>query len=435
MKAKITSKDSLSLFQNRLENQLDPKHPYFKLAHRLPWKEIEATLSKYYSHTGRPAKPIRLMVSLMLLKHLENLGDETVVAQWVENPYWQYLSGEDFFQWHFPCDPTDLVYFRKRIGEQGAEFLFKVSAGLHELKLKEIVVDTTVQPNNITYPTDTKLYKKIITFLNKLAKKYKVKQRQSYVRVVKKLVMAQKFRRRKNGAKIANAAVRKIRTIAGRLLREMQRKLDFETLQAYQKHFELFSRALKQRRTDKDKVYSIHEPETFCIAKGKDHKKYEYGSKVSLAMTKDSAVIVGAMAFKKSPNDGLTLEPQLEQCRKLWGEAPEAVITDRGYQGKNKIGETQVVRPRKLSQNTTRYQKIKFRNQLRRRVAIEPVIGHLKQSHRMGRNYLLGSMGNSMNVLLAAMAFNTRKWMRKFFVFLENKWTELHFFLFQPKIF
>ena len=143
---------------------LDQRQALYRLAQEIDWEYFEGEFGSLYSEKGRPAKPIRLMVGLTLLKYIENLSDEAVVDRWVQNPYYQYFCGERFFQWKLPCDPSDFVYFRKRIGERGAQAILKASIELHADKIAEdeVVADTTVQEKNITFPTDAKLRVKVI---------------------------------------------------------------------------------------------------------------------------------------------------------------------------------------------------------------------------------------------------------------------------------
>jgi IS5 family transposase len=197
MKGTAPDPSQLHLLRQRLEDLINPKHPLCKLAKKIPWQEIEQHFSGLYGTTGRPAKSIRLMVSLLIVKQLYNLSDESVVEQWVENPYFQFFGGETVFQWEFPCHPTDLVYFRKRIGEEGVKKIFQVSIELHgtKAKEKEVLVDTTVQEKNITFPTDTKLYKRMIDHCVSIATKERITLRQSYRRTTKKLLLAQRFRK------------------------------------------------------------------------------------------------------------------------------------------------------------------------------------------------------------------------------------------------
>ena len=262
---KGTSPDpfQLHLLKQPLENLINPKHPLCTLTKRIPWKEIEYHFSGLYATTGRPAKPIRLMVSVLILKQLYNLSDESMVDRWVENPSFQFFSGETSFQWEFPCHPTDLVYFRKRIGEEGVKKIFQVSIDLHGKKAreKEVMVDTTVQEKNITFPTDTKLYTRIIAHCVGIATKERIPLRQSYRRTTTKLLRAQRFRNHPKNRKKARAAQRKLKTISGRLVRELERKLPASSLGRYSQEIALFQTIVAQTKNSTNKIDSIHEPQ------------------------------------------------------------------------------------------------------------------------------------------------------------------------------
>lgn len=404
-----------SLFST-LDEMLNPKHPLYKLANTFPWETVTSEFSKYYSHTGRPAKAIRLMCSLLLLKHIYNLGDETVVAAWIQNPYYQYFSGEETFQWNMPCNPTDLVHFRKRIGTKGLELLFSLSAKIHGRKAQEgnLVADTTVMEKNITYPTDVKLYRKVILFCWRIADKDSIKLRQRYSRTIRNLMLQQRFRNHPKNYKKAHKAQRKIKTIAGRLLREIHRNLTSCQCDKYREQLLNCQRILDQQKKDKNKIYSLHEPQVYCISKGKEHKKYEYGCKASILSTKNSGIIVGACSYSENKYDGHTLHKALVQHRALFDKDAKEVIADRGYRGKSRVGETKITIPTKPSKSDSPYVKRTIRLKFRRRAAIEPIIGHLKTDNRLSRNYHKGEFGDQINVLLAAIGFNLRKWLRDF---------------------
>ena len=404
-----------SLFDG-LAEMLNPKEPLYRLAEKIPWDKLEEEFAQYYINFGRPAKPTRLMISLLLLKQIYDKGDETVVAAWVQNPYWQYFSGMDQFQWQVPCEPSDLVHFRKRIGPEGLEHIFQVSIDIQNPKAvqeKEVVVDSTVQEKNITFPTDTKLYRKIAEHCLKIAEQEGVPLRRSYRRTIPKLLFAQRGRNHPRGHKKANKATAKLKTIAGRLVRELERKLGHDNLAACREQLTLYKRALGQKRSDKNKIYSLHEPHIYCISKGKAHKRYEFGSKASFAMTKTGGVIVGALNHEKNLYDGKTLPAVLKEIAVRTGLDPATVIVDQGYRGRKKIGATEVVSADRYKQKLTPYERRKLKKQLRRRAAIEPLIGHLKSDFRLARNYLKGTIGDQMNVLLAATAYNLAKWMRE----------------------
>jgi IS5 family transposase len=343
-------------------------------------------------------------------------SDEAFVDRWIENPYWQYFCGETYFQFEKPFDPSDFVHFRKRLGTDGAEELLKLSISLfekREVEEKEVLIDTTVQEKNITFPTDTKLHKKIIEGCWKIAEREDLELRQSYRRTLSQLMVDQRFREHPKRRKKAKAAARKIKTIAGRLVRDVERGLDDkDRLEAYDEQLWLYYRVLGQKRDSKDKIYSFHAPEVSCISKGKDHKKYEFGNKSGFVVTKNSGIIIGAMAFEGNPYDGHTLEPQLEQVSDLMGKLPKVALVDKGYKGRRTILGVEIKMPGS-GKGKTAYEKHRDRTRFRRRAAIEPFIGHLKSDYRMLRNYLKGVEGDMINTIMAAVAFNMMKRLRQ----------------------
>ena len=246
-----------------LADQLNQKHPLFLLAAEINWPVFEASFKVYYSvKMGAPSKPIRLMVSLLILKQLRNLSDENMVEQWSENCYYQYFSGMQFFCAGVPCVPTELVAFRQRIGEADVELILKESIRINRKDDDNVgnavSLDSTVQEKNITYPTDDKNYKKIIKRCWKIADEEALNLRQSYVRIVKNLSYKQRFKRHKNGFKEARKANKKIQIIAGRLLREIALKLTLEKLGIYLPYLKLAQQILSQKRGDSHKIYSLH---------------------------------------------------------------------------------------------------------------------------------------------------------------------------------
>jgi IS5 family transposase len=394
-------------FYSTFEEQLDHNHGLYKLANTISWQVFEDAFSKHYSSThGKPAKPIRLMVSLLILKQLRNLSDESVVEQWSENSYYQCFSGEMSFCSALPCVPTELVEFRKRIGPEGIELILKESIRVNgdDANDEHLSGDTTVQEKNITYPTDDKLYKKIINKCRNIAHKENVELRQSYTRTVDKLKVVQRLRKNKGGDVKARRASKKIKTIAGRLVRELERKLPAQALLNYSSNLALFNKVLSQKRGDSNKTYSIHEPQVKCYTKGKEHKKFEFGSKVSILVTQRTGVIVGALNFNSTEHDSRTLPQALEQYERLTTLKAKNLFLDRGYRGPKQIGETLINTPRP-EKNMSKIR----RKRHRRRAAIEPVIGHLKQNYRLGRNFLKGVNGDQINVLLAAAAMNFKR--------------------------
>ena len=411
-KSSSSAKQGNLLFPD-LMSQLNPKHPLLLLAQKLPWALFEKEYAHFYSPVGRPAKPIRLMVGLLLLRQIENLSDERLVEAWVQNPYHQAFCGVERFQWALPCDPTDLVYFRKRIGEAGMEKIFQSSVMLHgEASLeREVVIDTTVQEKNITFPTDTKLRVKVMNRCWKLAEEETITLRRSYRRELKKTLRVIRFSKKRDDKKKLPSAIKRVQTMANALLRDVMRKLPESSLAVRREELENYQRAVNQKRHDKNKIYSLHEPGVICISKGKEHKKYEFGAKAAIAMTKTDCIIVGAKNFSYNAYDGDTLKEVLSQVQTIRGCVPETSFCDRGFRGRKHVGGTAIVLPEAPTPNLSEYAKRKARKNFGRRSAIEPVIGHLKNHFRLARNYLKGNIGDSINLLLAASAFNFKKWL------------------------
>lgn len=414
MKPKALVAQQTSFLMPTLAEQCDPRQPLKQLADALPWDTFETAFAETYSEEGRPAKPIRLMVGLLLLKQLENLSDEAVVARWVQNPYYQHFCGMTQFQWELPCDPSELVYFRRRIGEGGVALILSVSARLHGEQASEptVVVDSTVQEKNVTWPTDTKLYHKIIRRCWKLADAHGVPLRRRYRKEVRARLMAQRWRKDPRKRKAAHKGQRRLRTIAGALIRELERKLPGAVVHEQQKNFTLYRRVLRQQRHDTNKVYSLHEPQVYCLAKGKAHKPYEFGSKASVAMTATHGVIVAAVAHAQNEYDGHTLPEVLEWTEAITGQRPQRAIVDRGYRGRQTVGTTEILLPGRPAKDQSPSRTQQLRRWFRRRAAIEPVISHLKHDFRLGRCFLKGSVGDSLNLMLAGAAWNLRKWLR-----------------------
>lgn len=424
MKAHKKNINQNNLFFN-FEDTLNQKHPLFILANKIHWQVFEDEFSPLYSkNKGRPAKPIRLMVGLLMLKHIRNISDESVVEQWSENIYYQYFCGETSFVAGAPCEASELVHFRHRIGEKGIELILKESIRINgeDSNDDNVNIDTTVQEKNITFPTDAKLHKKIIKKCQKIAQEEQLPVRQSYTKTLKQLARDQRFRNHPKNKIKARKADRKIKTIAGRLVRELERNLPPNSI--HQKDLDLFKQVLAQKRNSKNKIYSLHEPEVCCISKGKEYKKYEFGNKASFVKT-DTGVIVGAKSFRNE-YDGHTLVPVLEQVKELTGKTPKRAKVDRGFKGKKQVGETEILIPSPPKKNLSYYQRKKISEAHKKRAAIEPIIGHIKADHRLNRNFYMGLVGDSINIMLAAAGFNFKRMM--------NKWKSSFWLYFQTNL-
>lgn len=408
------------LYQTRLSWLLDQNHPLYVLAGAIDWEFFEREFgSLYVERKGRPGLPMRLLVGLHYLKHLYDVSDERVVAGFVENPYWQYFCGEEFFVHELPCDPTSLVKWRQRIGPGGMEKLLAETIAaaqrqqaLHPREIRRVNVDTTVQEKAIAFPTDARLYHKARCVLVREAQRAGIDLRQSYRRVGKRALQKQGRYAHAQQLRRARRETKKLRTYLGRVIRDIERKAAARSRELSPQLQEYLARARRiyqQQREDKHKLYSMQAPEVECIAKGKEHKKYEFGCKVSVVTTSKQSWVVGIQALHGNPYDGHTLRGACAQVAKLTGVKPAEAFVDKGYRGaKHHPADVQVyISGRKLSGTLKRL--------LRRRSAIEPVIGHLKQDHRMQRNYLRGPEGDCINALLVGCGFNLRKLLRVFF--------------------
>ena len=409
---KRTSKQ-LSMF-SYLEDMLSYQHPLFQLSNKINWKCFEKAFSPLYCCTnGRPAHPIRLMCGLLILKYLRNVSDEMVVFQWSENAYYQYFCGRLEFMPKQPCDAFELVHFRNRIGEEGMELILAEIIRVNTVHDDEdhfdtAFIDSTVQEKNITYPTDAKLHKKIIKNVLKIVHDNCLPLRQSYTRTLKGIYRSQRFRNHPKNRKKALKADRQLKTIAGRLVRELERNLGRR--KGYEKMFELYYRVLSQNRKSKNKVYSLHEPDVVCVSKGKEHKQYEFGNKVSI-LRSWSGLILGACSFRNE-YDGHTIKKTLEQTQRMTGKQVDKLAGDRGYRSIKQIGQTKILIPDTPKAKDSYYQKRKKHKLFCKRAGIEPTIGHLKTDHRLSRNFYKGVKGDAINVLLAAAAYNFKRAMR-----------------------
>ncbi len=418
MKPQTQDLDALELFQAHFDQLLNPAHSLVKLARRIDWNHFEVVFADCYCDDfGAPAKATRLMVGLHYLKHAFNESDESLAERWVENPYWQYFCGYTHMQHKCPIHPTSMTKWRQRVGEDRLVELLKQTIviavkqkHLPKRELKQVNVDTTVQEKNITYPTDSKLLYKAIEKLVAAARARGIVLRQSYLRVGKRAsVKASRYAHAKQFKRMRRQ-LRKLRTYVGRLIRDIKRKTG-ESLARDDSLATLLARCQRvrdQRPADSNKLYSLHEPEVRCISKGKAHKRYEFGQKVALATTNRRDWFVAALLLEDNPYDGHTLKRTLEQVESNTGVALSDAYVDKGYRGHDYQGSATVHIAGSSSKHLTRT----GRKRKRRRSAIEPKIGHVKQENRLGRCYLKGLAGDAINVILAAAGANLRKLLR-----------------------
>jgi transposase, IS5 family len=400
--------------RTRLANFLNERHPLVKLAQQIDWRSFDEHFGTYYSEgTGRPATSTRLMVSLHYLKYTHDLSDEAVLRGWVENPYWQYLSGMEFFCYEPPVNPSSMSRWRSRVGEAGGEELLRqtIEAGLRmgvikPSELRRVNVDTTVQEKHIRFPTDPRLYDRMRERLVMAARREGLKLRQSYVRVGKRLLAQQSRYAHAKQWRRARRCTRRLRTILGRVIRDIERKLP-DPGEETGDLLALARRLHVQERHDKGKLYSVHAPEVECISKGKAHKRYEFGCKVALAVSSKGGWVLAARSLEGNPYDGHTLQSTMDRIVATSGIEPEHVYCDMSYRGHDYEGECEihVGRGRRGSIPKTLWRWMK------RRAAIEPSIGHLKEHRRMERCRLKGAEGDKINAVLSAAGMNFSKLM------------------------
>ena len=408
------------LFRSNLSRILNRRHALYALANQIDWEVFEAEFgSSYCEDFGRPGLPIRLMVGLHYLKYAYDVGDESLVEYFLENPYWQYFCGFEYFQHEFPLDPSSLVRWRKRVGSAGMEKLLKEtletakrSKVLTKRHGERVNVDTTVQEKAVAFPTDARLYQKMRCSLVREAKKSGIKLRQSYKRLGKRALRRQGQYSHARQMKRAKRETKKLKIYLGRVMRDIKRK-SVNPSAELTNLLSLAERLHNQQRNDKNKLYSIHAPEVECISKGKAHKRYEFGCKVSMATTSRGNWIVGIDAVPGNPYDGHTLSKTIDQVKRVIGFQPSNAYCDKGYRGTvNSIDGTTVHLSNKRKKSLS-FSEWKW---LKRRQAIEPIFGHLKSDNRLSRNHLKGQEGDSINAILSGCGFNIRKLLRAFFL-------------------
>ena len=446
---------TVDFFRARLDAMIDLRHPLAVLTTRLPWSQLEAALVPIWrrnvregilpegedlfgsgggvlvgagvSHAGRARLPIRLMCSLLYLKHAFNLSDEETCERWAENVVWQYFSGMDYYEPRLPCDATQIGRFRTGIGEAGMQAILKAtidtavtSKAINPAEFERIVVDSTVQEKAIAYPVDSRLLEiarhKIVVH----AKRCGIALRQSFAKEGKTLkrkaggyAHAKQFKR-------LQRTVKRQRTIVGKLIREVRSRLSAgafslaarpTTLAALYTLLERADRIRTQQPKDKNKLYALHAPEVECISKGKARIRYEFGVKVSLAVTHKQGLMVGAKRFVGNPYDGHTLAAQISQSNDLikgTGSEVKQAFVDLGYRGVDADNpDVEVVHRGRIKSMSERQKRL-----LKRRQAIEPAIGHVKHDNRMIRCYLKGSIGDALHAISCAAGYNIRWLMR-----------------------
>jgi transposase, IS5 family len=409
------------LFRARLDQILDMTHALVKLARTIDWGFLEERFGAVYSdERGQPPLPTRLMAGLAILKHMHNLSDEALCDRWIENPYFQFFCGEEFFRHKLSFDRSSMTRWRQRMGEERLVALIQESLNVatktgaaKPSDFSRVIVDTTVQPKAIAHPTDAKLMHRAREKLVRLAKKHGVVLRQSYQRVGKYALIAYQRYAHAKQFKRARRQLRKLRTILGRVERDIARKVRTNAAlrDIFRRPLWLAERVREQRQNQRGrKVYSLHAPEVECIGKGKAHRPYEFGVKVSVATTlhhsKGGQFVAHVKALPGNPYDGHTLETVIPDMERQIGASLSRIVADRGYRGHNAPPDYQF---KVYISGQKRRVTEQIKRELRRRSAVEPVIGHLKSDHRMDRNQIAHAAGDAINAVLAAAGYNFRR--------------------------
>lgn len=405
------------LFQQPLAELINLKHPLVKLAELIDWSVFETRWAEFFpSHTGRPASSPRLIAGLLYLQHTFACSDEDLIWTWVENPYWQHFCGETYFQHQPPIDPSSMTRWRRRVGEEGVEWLLTetIEAARRGKVVKaksfeKIIIDTTVMEKAVAYPTDSRLLERGRQHLVKLAGTLGITLRQNYNREAPRLAAqvgryahAKQYRRMK-------AALKSLRTVVGRVWRDIDRKLDRQDEVQSAKTASILARVkqlLEQKPKDKNKLYSLHAPEVECIGKGKVRQPYEFGVKVTVATTHKEGLVVGMRSLPGNPYDGHTLPEAIEQVTILTDQKPKAVFVDKGYRGVSVDGVTIWRSGQKRGVTPS------LKKAIHRRSAIEPAIGHMKNEGKLRRNWLKGSLGDALHAVLCGAGHNLRMILR-----------------------
>ena len=418
------------LFLQPLAEMINLKHPLVRLGELIDWSVFETRWSEFFpSRTGRPACSPRLIAGLLYLQHTFACSDEELIWAWVENPYWQHFCGETYFQHKPPIDPSSMTRWRKRVGEEGVEWLLTetIEAARRGKVVKaksfeKIIIDTTVMEKAVAYPTDSRLLERARQHLVKLAGTLGITLRQNYNREAPRMAVqvgryahAKQYRRMK-------ATLKSLRTVVGRVWRDIDRKLDRQDEEQCAKASSILARVkrlLEQKPKDKNKLYSLHAPEVECISKGKAHQPYEFGVKVTVATTHREGLVVGMRSLPGNPYDGHTLPEAIEQVSILTDQKPKAVFVDKGYRGVSVDGVTIWLSGQKRGVTPC------IRKAIYRRSAIEPAIGHMKNEGKLRRNWLKGSLGDALNAVLCGAGHNLRmilRAIRLFYVWILCAW-------------
>lgn len=413
------------LFRPLLTDIINPDHELTRLERLINWSVFEDWAELFPSKTGRPATAPRLIAGLFYLQHLYGHSDEGVLDAYLQSPYYQHFCGRVYFEHELPIDPSSLVRWRKRLGAKRIETLLmeSIRAALtaklvSKDSFTEVIVDSTVMEKAITYPTDSKLLEKSRETLVKQAKKDGIALRQNYNRIGPRLAAQSARYAHARQFKRMRASLKKQRHRLGRVIRDIERKANTLS-EAMKTQLALAKRVKDQQPKDKNKLYSLHAPEVKCIAKGKARQPYEFGTKVSVTTTLKEGLVIGMQTLPTNPYDGHSLSVALEQTEALTQQAIDKAFVDKGYRGHGVMTTKVYISGQKRGMTAS------LKKKLKRRSAIEPIIGHMKTEGRLNRCGLKGEYGDSVFALLCGAGQNLRmilKFLREFFMVWILSW-------------
>lgn len=436
MKVQIPERQLL-MYETLFSDVLNPEHELLRAAGIIDWDGLHEVLSGYYSPLGRQGKPIRLMVGIHILKHRYNCSDERAVEMLHENAYWQCFCGFNSFQGGQILEASSLVKFRNRIGTEGMKqieaVLLKAWSEMGLVKTRRVAVDTTAQPKNIAYPTDADLLhrirEKIVKQVKRVCEEVTLRKPfRSYCRTGKKLLIGiKKFYRRNPESRkeaieelkeitrhVVEQAAGVVNSLYSRGFKEAGQKLN--CLVSLGKRVIDQTKQVLSGESPRKRIYSLHEPGVAVIKKGKSHPDCEFGSIVALSKN-DDGLILSHVEYQHNVADVKTLGRVITGIKKNIGKSPREVTADRGFDQslkkqencRRRWGVKRMAIPKKGKTPHPRSKESWFQKALKQRVKIEPIIGHLKCDHRLNRCRYKGAVGDTVNVVWATLAWNTKK--------------------------
>jgi len=413
-------------FEDRLILKLKPTNKLFRLRELINWEELEKNALKNLDvkKLGRNRKSPRVMLGLLMLQAMYNGSDCYTEETLEENAYWQYFCGYEYFEKDCGISEATIRRFRNLVGEGGLQEIMKellrVGVEVGSVKKKDLelaIIDTTVQIKNIKHPHDVHLMEKARSELVKLCKEFGVSLNETYKKTFKfGMIKIWKYSKDSKADKKLKM-MKKLKTLLGRLIRVFERgvgKLGLELPESSQEILNKVKKIYAQsvlNKSEKEKyketnkiIYSFHAPEVECIGKGKLGKPYEFGNKVSVVVSGRNNFVLCAKSFHGNPYDGHTLDETVKILRETSSEPLCKLFVDRGYKG-NDFSEKGKIYSPETKKNLSKDDK----KMMKRRSAIEPIIGHLKNFGRMGRNYLKGEVGDIINPIISAIGLNMRQ--------------------------